>query len=164
MESDALPPKLELDGSYDRLVAVLFEVFQADFIGSRPWFESMPVVFDDRCIDSEYPEGFWHVITRSESEGRILDYKRAKRLPWLRPLLEFGPDEDILRWTEDDFDRRRGALRRKHFIWYERGSYLIILKEIPRRYFLATAFHVTGEREHERYMRKYLAQKKGTGD
>jgi len=54
-------------------------------------------------------------------------------------------------------------MRTKHFIWYEPGDYLIILKEIPVRYFLVTTFHITGQREYDRYIRKYEAQKKGAG-
>ena len=163
MEDDGLPPKLELDGAYDRLIRRLYAVFRKDFIESRPVFRGLPVVFDDRRIDSDYAEGFWHLITRKDGGDRLLDYKRAKRLPWLRPLIELGPDPDILLWEEDELDRRRGQMRRKHFIWYENGSYLIILKEIPGRYFLATDFHITGQREHDRYMKQYLGQKKGTG-
>ena len=161
MKNDALPLKLELDGTYDRLVAFLYSVFERDFIRSRPRFNGLPVIFDNRRIDSEYEEGFWHIITRMESEGRVIDYKRAKRLPWLRPLIELGEDPDVLRWREEDIDRHRGTMVGKHFIWYEPGSYLIILKERPGRYFLATAFHVTGPRSHDDYMKKYLEQKKG---
>jgi hypothetical protein len=84
-------------------------------------------------------------------------------LPWLKPLIESGPDPDILRWEEDGLDKHRGQMERKFFIWYENGNYLIILKEKPGRYFPATAFHVTGLHEHEYYMKKYLAKKKGTG-
>ena len=161
MKDDTLPPKLDLDGTYERLVALLYGVFERDFIRSRPRFKGLPVVFDDRRIDSEYEEGFWHVITRTESEGRVLDYKRAKRLPWLKPLIELGEDADVLRWSEEDIDSRRGKMVRKHFIWYESGEYLIILKEIPGKFFLATAFFVTGSHAHDRYMKKYLSQKKG---
>ncbi len=161
MKADALPTKLDLDGTYDRLVALLYSVFEHDFLQSSPRFKGLPVAFDNRRIGSEYEEGFWHVVTRTESEGRVIDYKRAKRLPWLRPLIELGEDPDILRWREEDIDSRRGKMVGKHFIWYERGAYLIILKEIPRKYFLATVFYVTGLRSHDHYMKKYLMQKKG---
>lgn len=163
MDESELPPKLELDGSYAHLISMLYEVFERDFLQSRANFHGLPVVVDCSKVDSELEEGFWHVITRDDSPGRLLDYKRAKRLPWLRPLIEHAPDPDVFCWTEDELDRRRGQMRKKHYVWYEPGDYLIILKEIPKRYFLATAFHVTGQREYDYFMRKYEAQKKGTG-
>ena len=163
MDQAYLPPKLELDGTYNRLIELLYAVFKHDFLLSRPFFERLPVVVDDRKINSDKEEGFWHIVTRDEAEGRLLDYKRAKRLPWLRPLIECPPDPDILRWNERSLDQRRGKMVRKHFIWYERGKYLIILKENPHNYFLVTAFYVTGERNYNYFMKKYLAQKKGTG-
>jgi hypothetical protein len=163
VDESELPLKLELDGSYERLVELLYSVFERNFLASRCFFNGFPVVVDNRRIDSDKEEGFWHVVTRTEIEGRVLDYKRAKRLPWLKPLIESPADVDILRWEESEPDRRRGTIVRKHFIWYEHGDYLIVLKENPGRYYLATAFHVTGPHEHDRYMRKYQAQKKGTG-
>lgn len=162
MDDSFLPPKLELDGSYERLIDLLYSVFERDFIIYRTIFRGLPVVVDDRKIDSNMEEGFWHVVTRGKDD-RLLDFKRAKRLPWLKPLIESGPDPDILRWEEDELDRRRGQMVRKYFIWYENGDYLVILKEKPGRYFLATAFHVTGSREHGYYMKRYQAKKKGTG-
>jgi hypothetical protein len=163
MQGADLPAKIDLDGTYEHLIALLYGVFERDFIESRAQFHGLPVVFDDRKIDSDFEEGFWHVVTIGKGE-RLIDYKRAKRLPWLRPLIEFGPDPDILCWSEEELDAHRGTMVRKHFIWYELGDYLVILKERPRNYFLATAFHVTGERNHEYYMKKYSGQKKGTGD
>lgn len=162
MDDSSLPPKLELDGSYERLIELLYSVFEHDFIIYRTTFHGLPVVVDNRKIDSNMEEGFWHVVTRGK-ESRLLDYKRAKRLPWLKPLIESEPDPDILRWEEDDLDRRRGTMIHSHFIWYEKGDYLIILKEKPGRYFLATAFYVTGPRERAHFMKKYKAKKKGTG-
>ena len=159
MDEAGLPPKLDLDGSYDRLISLLYGVYERDFINSRPIFKGLPVVVDNRKIDSPYEEGFWHVITRGKT-GRLLDYKRAKRLPWLKPLIEWGPDPDLLCWSEEELDSRRGKMVIKHLIWYEPGSYVIVLKEKPGKYFLATAFHVTGKRERDYYMGKYLEQKK----
>jgi hypothetical protein len=156
------PEKLELDGTYQRLLALLYEVFKQDFILRRPFYRGLPVVFDNNKIGSDYEEGFWHVITSGKTE-RELDYKRAKRLPWLRFIIEHYSDPDILCWQEEDLDNRRGQMVKKHFCWYEKGEYLVILKERPGKYFLATAFHVTGAHEHDRFMKKYLDKKKGTG-
>ena len=44
-------------------------------------------------------------------------------------------------------------------IWHREGRYLVILKEITNRYFLTTAFRVTGENTN--YDKNIRMQKKG---
>jgi hypothetical protein len=160
-----LPEKLNLDGAlgYNEIIKLFFSVFRTDFIDSKPYFKALPVVYDNRFIDSPYPEGFWHVITQGK-EGRLIDYKRAKRLPWLKPIIQQANNPDLHTWSETVLDNSAGHPVNKWHIWYEAGNYLVILKERPKRYFLATAFYVTGQREHDWYLKKFeAAQKKGTG-
>jgi len=148
-----LPDKLDLDGSFEKIFALLYSVFKADFIDGRAFYQGLPIVFDNRKVDSEYEEGFWHLVTRGKNE-RIPDFKRAKRIPWIRPIIESHPHEDILFWIEWDTDRR-GRRVQKHYFWYEGGRYIIVLKKIPKRYFLTTAFYVTGRRNYLYYKNKY---------
>ena len=148
-----LPEKLDLDSTFAEMVSKLYAVFHNDLINNRLYFKSLPIVFDNRKLDSEYEEGFWHVISRGKSE-RLIDYKRAKRLPWLRPIIENASHPEILTWNEQDIDRR-GKVINKSYFWYQEGNYLIVLKEIPRRYFLTTAFYVNEGRNERYYQRKY---------
>jgi hypothetical protein len=165
MSFSFLPEKLDLNGAFEEIVSLLYSVFERDVKQHKIFYQSLPVVFDDRKIDSEYEEGFWHIITRGKSDERLLDFKRAKRIVWLRPLIHNSEHPELLKWLESDLDKK-GQLVRKTCIWYKEGGYLIILKEIPRRYFLTTAFYVTGERNERYYLKKYSeAQKKrGLGD
>lgn len=161
-----LPNKLDLDGELNvkELFAALFQVFRKDFIDRKPYFKALPVVFDDRKLDSPYPEGFWHVITRGKGE-RVIDFKRAKRLPWLKPLILQAGHPDLYTWYEEALDNKVGHSVKTWFIWYEPGAYLVVLKERPNKFFLATAFYVTGVRNHDYYYDKYQLslKKKGTG-
>lgn len=159
--SSLFPDKLNLDGEYDYIIANLYSVFEADIKESQIRFNNMPIVFDNRYVDSVYEEGFWHLVTRGKDQERLLDYKRAKRLPWLKPIIINHSTQEILKWNEVDTDKR-GRLVNKTHIWYRNGKYLVILKEIPRKYFLTTAFYVNGRRNDDYYCRKYKkAQKKG---
>mgnify|MGYP000885106403 CR=1 FL=1 len=156
MKSLQLPEKIYLDDaiSYKQLVSQLFKIFKADLIDTKPYFRARPVVFDNTYKDSDYPEGFWHVITRGKRDRRV-DFKRAKRLPWLKYLIQQWNHPELRCWSALEYSEHAGHEIMKYYIWYFEGKYLIVLKEIPGRYFLTTAFHVTGPREQKRFEEKY---------
>jgi len=159
-----LPEKLELDGTPDEIFSMLYDVFKKDLISHRLCYRGCPVIFDNRKINSVYEEGFWHIITRGRDQ-RVLDYRRAKRICWIRPIIQSSPHKEILYWIEEDNDKK-GKRVQKHYFWYEKGRYIIILKQIPNKtkYFLLTAFYITGDRNNTYYKKKYQnAQKKGPG-
>jgi hypothetical protein len=161
-----LPEKLNLDAalSFESLVQKLYTVFRNDFIDTKPYFKALPVLYDNRRMDdSIYPEGFWHIITRGK-DTRLLDYKRAKRLPWLRPLIQQAFHKELYTWSELRLDESLGHSSNTWYIWYKEGKYIAVLRERPGKYFLATAFYITGDYQEKRYLAKYEAsKKKGTG-
>jgi len=160
-----LPEKLFLDGEYDTIISRLYALFSADFKDNSVYYKQLPVVYDDRKIDSEYEEGFWHIITRQNeaSSDRLLDYKRAKRISWIRPLIEHSDDKRLLKWVANSTDKRGNQVI-KTMVWYREEKYLVVLKEIPNKYFLTTAFYVTGEGYERKLLRQYeSAKKKGPG-
>lgn len=157
---DFLPEKLYLEGTFEEIIESLYFIFESDIKSKSFKYKSLPVIFDNNKKDSLFEEGFWHIITRGKVE-REIDFKRAKRLPWLRPIVENTDHPEILLWIEQDTNR--GKIIKKTYIWYREGKYLIILKEIPRKYFLTTAFYVNGDRNDRYYYRKYQnALKKGS--
>lgn len=156
----SLPEKLYLDGalSYEELVELLYRIFFKDFIETKPYFRAKPVVFDNSHKEGTYPEGFWHIITRTDytqNGKRLLDYKRAKRLPWLKSMIQQWNHPGLLCWFAMEFDESVGHEIEIYYLWYVEGKYLSVLKERPGRYFLATAFYVTSERDEARYREKY---------
>lgn len=157
-----LPEELSLNGGYEEILSRLYREFSLRIKSKNFKYKGLPIVFDNRRVNSPYEEGFWHVITRGK-DTRLVDFKRAKRLVWLRPLVENSDAPELYKWIEQDHDKK-GKLTTKTYIWYREGRYLIVLKEIPDRYFLTTAFYVTGERNDKYYLRKFeKAQKKGPG-
>ena len=110
--------------------------------------------------DGQYEEGFWHIITIGKDQ-RLLDYKRAKRIIWIKPIIENFEHSSVLKWSEERLDKK-GKKIKKTYIWFRDGKFLIVLKELPRKYFLTTAFYVTGSRNDRYYYEKYKkAEKKG---
>lgn len=148
------PNKLDLDGAFDDVINRLYSVFKTDIKSSHIRFNNMPIIFDDRYVDSIYEEGFWHLITRDDNQSRLIDYKRAKRLPWIKPIILHHNIQEILKWEEIAIDKR-GQKVNKTYLWYRQGKYMVILKEIPKRYFLTTAFYVNGQRNDFYYYNKY---------
>lgn len=155
-----LSEKLDLDGTFDELLEKCYEVYSNDFITNKTIFKSLPVT-TGRIKDGEkYPSTFWHIISGHEKEitnGRAIDYKRAKRIPWIKPIIENYNDPILLCWKSLEFDKSSGKEIMKYYFWYKEGNYIIVLKEIKTKtikYFLATAFYVF-ERNVEHYKDLY---------
>jgi hypothetical protein len=91
-QPDFLPPMLDLYGPYTQIIERLYEVFHRDFIKDRATHLNRAVTFNGVINESSQgkPEGFWHVVTRADTtqSNRLLDYRRAERLPWAKPLMK----------------------------------------------------------------------------
>lgn len=159
---DFLPAKLYLEGTSDEIITKLYSIFENDIKNTILKYNNLPVIYDNCKNDSDYEEGFWHLISRGKND-RCFDFKRAKRLPWLKFLIENSRHPEILKWVEYDFNKK-GKRVCKIYIWYRAGRYLVVLKEIPKKYFLTTAFYVNCSRNDHYYLEKYKkAKKKGPG-
>ncbi len=86
-------------------------------------------------------EGFWHVITRDNATktNRLIDYPRAERLSWAKPLIENPYHDEIKFFFYDEGIPHKGI---RHYIWFEEGNYVVILRKRRDDYFWITAFFV----------------------
>jgi len=153
-QPDFLPPMINLDGSYEEIIERLYAVFRKDFIENRAKHLGRDVAFNG--VINEFNqgkvEGFWHVITRDNSNktNRLIDYRRAERLPWSKPLMENPHHKEIKFFFYDEGVSRKGI---RHYIWFENGTYLVILKRRKYDYYWITSFHV------DDWRRKYFQKK-----
>lgn len=94
---------------------------------------------------------YWHIISKQSQKGsksnntRLIDYKRAKRLCWIKPIIQQYKDELITSWRSKDFYKKAGKEIYKYFFWYKEGKFIVILKCIERKFkkfFIATSFYV----------------------
>lgn len=142
-QPDFLPPMINLDGSYEEIIERLYQVFRKDFIESRTQHLGRNVTFNG--VIDEFSqgkvEGFWHVITRDDATktNRLIDYRRAKRLPWAKPLMENPYHEEIKFFFYQEGDPRKGI---RHYIWLEDYNYVVILQRKKSYYVWVTAFYV----------------------
>lgn len=158
-----LPELLEIPQDIESIIPSLFEVFKTDFIDSPVYFLSDPVVIPRPKNEDDYPDVFWHIITKQENpKGRLFDFERAKRLVWLRPMIEGFREPEILKWRSLEFDKNSGKVVQKYYLWYKNGQYLTVLKHVCRngsRYYIATAFYVFRSNE-QHFLNQYNAGEK----
>lgn len=151
-----LPEKVDTNGEWGEVLKRLYQLFQIDFIGPGCYHLGRAVWWDNRKIDGEYEEGFWHLITRgNDAVGhRLFDSERAECLPWCRPCLVNAPDVALKIW-----DYRESDKRVRTYVWLENHDYLIILQKRSSRqgeiFFLVTAFSVDGNDTRRKLEKKY---------
>jgi hypothetical protein len=151
-----LPPMLCLSGTWENIVTVLYNVFTRDFVLTTPRYRSRLVVYDQRRSDSNREEGFWHLVTKKQEGQRLVDFRRAERLPWARPLIEHPHDPAVT-----EFQYKEGSGRRRIYLWLAEWDYVLILEKRSRnRVFIVTAFYVEGTFTRENLKRKYANREK----
>lgn len=153
-----LPDIVSVDGEWDQILARLYTIFDADFKKTKRLFEGRPVWWDRRVLPGDhYEEGFWHLITKTDQETneRLLDTRRAERLPWCGPAISNSQDKAVMVW---DFKESGGRIRT--YVWIEKCDYVIILEKKKQRTsevaFLVTAFYVDGDSRRKNLRSKYM--------
>ena len=155
---DWLPDTVCVNGEWNDVVARLYNVFDRDFRQIECSFEGVPVWWDRRKLGgSPYEEGFWHLITRVDkaSGDRLLDPRRAERLPWCKPTIEHSREPEVRVW---DYREAPGMIRT--YLWLEHWDYVIVIEKRqlrggPKVAFLITAFYVEGKSTKRRLQSKY---------
>lgn len=161
-----LPTTVSVDGNFDKVLVILYNIFHEDFVVRKPHLRGVQVWHDRRIKQGEtYEEGFWHLITRDySSDGtRTFDPRRAERLPWCAPLINNSHHDFIKFW-----------LCKEHkklvcYLWLEEFDYIVIFEKRTLKArpgtpgavdsreiaFLKTAYHVDGESKRRYFRRKY---------
>jgi hypothetical protein len=145
-----LPPMLILDGEWDETLDMLYSVFAHDFIDSTPSFHGMRVLCDRSAGDRDLPNGFWHLVTKLNESERLVDFRRAERLPWARPIIENDHEPVIRTW-----DYEEGNKTVRTYLWLEQYGYVIVLQKKGRIAFVVTAYYVEGSSTRRRLLSKY---------
>lgn len=149
-----LPPMLELDGAWEDVLNRLYGIFKRDFIDNQVLCGVLKIIYDKRKIDEQKEEAFWHLITKNDRKlGRIPDYERAKRLPWVKPIIQNYSSTDLKVW---DYPEKKNRVRM--YLWLENYDYAVILErnrgERKHLLTLITAFYVEGWKKRD-LIRRY---------
>lgn len=151
-----LPAIIPISGDWNKVLKQLYQIFDRDFRQTVCCFEGRDVFWDRRKIDSPYEEGFWHLITKFDyhQNGRLVDPRRAERLPWCRATIVNSAEPEVKVWRY-----KEGSNRTRAYLWIEDWDYVIVLEE--RKHgakaiaFLVTAFHVDGNSTRKNLQKKY---------
>lgn len=153
-----LPEEIDTNGSWDEILARLYEVFDHDFTQGRPRYGVVAVWWDRRFLDGDpHEEGFWHLTTRTDKTtgDRLLDTPRAKRLRWCRATIDNANPPDVLVF---DYEEGNGKIRT--YLWVHEADYVVILEKREKNgrvnaYSLVTAFVLDGPSRRKDIQRKY---------
>jgi len=151
-----LPSQIEYDGDWHLFLNVSYAVFERDLKRyPKVMYHDHIVFIDKRLLDSDREEGFWHLISRKDQETgeRLPDIERARKITWVRPIIEhFWADEVV------EFDKDEGRRGVRSYLWLRDYDYVVILQKKRQRKskiaFLITGYHV--DRSYRRSLeRKY---------
>lgn len=151
-----LPPIVRVDGRWEDVLRMLYGIFTEDFIESGPTFKGLKIQWDKRIVEGNYEEGFWHLITKTDSLSgeRLLDSRRAERLPWCAPTISNAENPAVRVW-----DYLEGNGRIRTYLWLNLWDYVVILEKRPGRSgeiaFLITAYYIEGASTRRNLQRKY---------
>jgi hypothetical protein len=153
---DFLPALLNLDGTWTEILDRLYTVFTRDFKSGPITHQGIVVIHDRRILPDGQgkEEGFWHVISSWDSSSRYreIDYRRAERLPWARPLMESPPRCEILVFDYNEGPKDKGIRR---YIWLEKFDYVLIFQKRNKAFYWITAFFVDGAGKRKDLRRKF---------
>jgi len=151
-----LPPMLALDGEWAAILERLYSVFRRDFKESQAYHRGIRVIYNGNIKDDgeDKEEGFWHVVSRDNKNtgDRIIDYPRAKRLPWAKPLMESPENPAIKVWQYKEGTEDKGL---RTYIWIEDYDYVLIMQRKKHVFYWITAFHVGSQYKKNDLQKKY---------
>lgn len=150
-----MPPMLNLDGDWDTTLSRLYSVFVRDFKESQTYHHGIKVIYNGtiKADGLGKEEGFWHVVSKLDNNTgeRLIDYPRAKRLPWAKPLMESPERPEIKVWQYREGTADRGM---RTYIWLEDYNYALILQRKKNVFYWVTAFYVESWKQKD-LRRKY---------
>jgi hypothetical protein len=151
-----LPEIICVDGEWQEVCSMLYNIFQNDFHKIERRYEDRLLWWDRRILNGRYEEGFWHLITKDDlhTKERLFEPRRAERLPWCGPTISNYCDCAVKAW-----DYKEHSKRIRTYLWLEPLDYVIILEKrnVGKREiaFLITAYHVDGESTRRSLRRKF---------
>ncbi len=153
---DFLPPIIDLRGSWEEILERLYAVFCRDFKTGAIYHRGMRIIYDNRILPDgcKKEEGFWHTVSRKDRDSgeRLIDYRRAERLPWARPTME-SPERNEIRVFDYDHGTKDIGVRR--YIWLAEYDYVLILQKKKKAMFWITAYYVDSERVRRDLSKRY---------
>lgn len=158
-------PSLELfedhANDWTRYQAVLYAIFYADFIDTKPSYDGLPVYIRKHPIEHGKEEAFFHVTCQDyDGDGeRVPDLRRCERIRWVRSFIEnYNCDSALCPKCEGVklWEMPYGSHKRVHIL-LEEEKYMVVIEPREQYCLLITAFYFNQERRLRKTLEKYRA-------
>jgi hypothetical protein len=154
--ADPLPDLLMLSdfgNVWDTYLEELYRVYMAEIVNGNLTLNDLPIKFQFRPMSHGKGFGFWHLISKGESEEeRTRDLRRCERLRWIGWIIKnVKTNADILWW-----ENQRGSSTHV-VLWLKSAKFAVILAKRKDYYLLKSAYPVYSDREKsfEREWKQY---------
>ena len=153
MEELELPELILMEdfgGNFDAYNQAVYDVFQKDFIKSRPTFNGTKL----RLKKHPYVEGkeytYYHFTHSGDIEiDRLPDFIRMERIPFPRPMIDNSNHSDLRVWRV-----KRGS-KERILIFSETEQYLVVLEDRGEYILPWTAYYIEYPNKIRRLIKEY---------
>ena len=153
MEELELPELILMEdfgGNFDTYNQAVYDVFQQDFIKSRPTFNGTKL----RLKKHPYVDGkeytYYHFTHSGGIEiDRIPDFRRMERIPFPRPMIDNSNYTDLRVWRV-----KRGS-KERILIFSETEQYLVVLENSGEYILPWTAYYIEYPNKIRRLIKEY---------
>jgi len=122
----------------------LYKIFSRDFVEQKIYLKGK-IWIDPQSHrrDNGKEAIFWHLVTKKDRKStdkndRYLDYDRASRLCWIRPIIE-NPVHDCIK----AFYHKETNEKLRLYLWAKEHDFVVIIQKLGKRSaFLVTSFYV----------------------
>ena len=158
-----LPDKIELNdfgGDVTAYIDHLYDVYEESFYRVKINFRDKPVHVRAIPKESNMDYSFLHATSNGKVEAeREWDLQRAKRISWLKPIIE-GADAsaNVIVWQNVRIRRAKGKKKRKSIhtnIFHLKENFLISLHEENKVWRFLSSYHVHPDYKREKYIREH---------
>jgi hypothetical protein len=140
MLPDWLEPELVLNGTLSDNYRDLYAIYQNTLSNlSAVKVDGKTVIVDTHKdkVDRQYECSFIHFVSKDAGGVRSIDFDRAKKIHWIRPILENYLDSEVKSFWHDH--PNGSAL----YLWLHNYDFLLVLKTFnSSKHILVTAHHV----------------------
>lgn len=138
-------------------IAIAYQIFYQDFIQSQCLLNK--ILIDSktrhklRVENLQIEEICWHIISRKNKNSRYFDEERAKRIQWIRHIINDynKPHIKIFYFYESD-----GRIRL--YLWLYQHDFVVILEKITTKNdtaFIVTSFYIDNDKKRQTFEKKY---------
>ena len=140
-------------------IALAYEIFCQDFIKTQCFLNK--ILIDSKTHHKiqrenlEIEESFWHIISRKNGNLRLFDEQRAKRIQWVKRIINDYDKPHIKMFYFYESDARI-----RLYLWLYKHDFVVILEKIITKNntaFIVTSFYIDNDRKRQSFEGKYAS-------